>query len=118
MKQYDFAGMKKYIQLRSDTIDYVQAGMAEDWFFTAETIYKDANFVNNMDEIKEIAGISESVWATPVMEVHFKNGDIKFVDCFTGESTHGKPNWFELGTLSSVVQERVDNERILKLANK
>ena len=54
-----------------------------------------------------IGGIYGSSWATPVIELVFKNGDEKMIPCYNGERSGEKPIGFELGCISAPVQERI-----------
>lgn len=118
MKTYDFKNVKRYIQMHSDLIDEVSLGMAEDWGWTAECVYEDGRFKMDLDTTEEIAGISGSTWATPSMIVVFKDGREELIEVFKGQSTEGKPSWFELGVLSQPMQDYVDNINSPKLENK
>lgn len=114
MREYDFKSAKKYIQTHSDHIESATLGMKEDWFWTAETVYEEERFKIELDkEGLTIGGIISSNWATPVLNVIFKDGTEIFKDCFTGEQDCQKPEWFSLGCLSGPCQERVDEETAL-----
>lgn len=101
MADYDYKNIKKYIQMHSDLIDCVYLGMAEDWSWTEDLIYEDGSFLLDLDEEPHIQGICGSGWATPSMEVHFKDGSVEFKDAYCGEVTpEKKPKWFSLGEYS------------------
>ena len=108
-KMYDFKSAKRYIQMHSDIIDEVSLGMKEDWWWTAETLYENSRFILNLDTVTQIAGISGSPWATPAMRIVFKDGTEVFKDCYIGESTEQKPEWFSLGCLSQPMQDRINS---------
>lgn len=109
--EYDFKNIEKYIQMHSDVINTVYLGMKEDWWWTAEAVYEDGKvLVDFSDENLEIAGISGSYWATPLMEVSFKDGSEKNIEVGVGESTGEKPSWFELGCISQEVQDIRDGK--------
>lgn len=85
MKKYDTAFIKKYIEEHRDKIVSVCCGMKEDWFYTAETVFADGEFDSSYNwnsKSINVAGISGSTWATPIMEVSFKDGRTEIVDCF------------------------------------
>lgn len=105
MKKYDYANIKKYIQMHSDLIESVSLGIEEDWWWTAECIYEDSSFKVDLDIEPEIAGIKGSRWATPVMEVTFKDGSQQLKESFTGDSSTAKPEYFSLGVLSQECQD-------------
>ena len=106
MAKYDFKSAKRYIQMHSDLISSATMGMHEDWFWTAQTIYEDDKFSVNLDEKNlMIAGLIGSVWATPMLEIEFKDGTSVKKDCFIGAVGGQKPEWFKLGCLSQPVQD-------------
>lgn len=85
MKKYDTAFIKEYIEGRKDEIESVCCGMKEDWSWTAETVFRDGEFEPSFkwdSKSINVAGISGSTWATPIMEVSFKDGRTEIVDCF------------------------------------
>lgn len=111
MANYDYVNIKKFIQMHSDLIDRVVVGMQEDFYWTAETIYEDGRFLVDLDEEPHIAGIQGSSWATPVMDIYYKNGEEETKNAFVGEVTpEKKPEWFELGVLSSPYQDERDGK--------
>ena len=96
MADYDFKSAKRYIQMHSDIIDSASLGMAEDWGWTAETVYENGRFLVDLDECESIAGISGSSWATPTLEIEFKHNDTtEQKPCFVGEVGGQKPEWFK-----------------------
>lgn len=85
MKKYSTNAIKKYIEEHRRDIDYVDCGMREDWSWTAEIVFENDKFSENYDWDNDnisVAGISGSTWATPVMNVHFKDGNAEIVDCY------------------------------------
>ena len=104
MKKYDFQKAKKYIEENKDNILSVAMGMHEDWFWTADIVFAEGEYKASLAGGDLIAGIDGSCWATPVMEVIFKDGAEKIINCYTGESTEeGPPGLF--GSLSGPVQD-------------
>lgn len=92
MKNYDYLKAKKLIEENKDKISEAILGMSEDWFWTAETVFENGNFVIDLEEKGLcIAGISGSYWATPIIELVFKNGSVERHNCFTGTSDGTKP---------------------------
>jgi hypothetical protein len=61
---------------------------------------------NQFDHIL-IAGISGSSWATPTIQLEFKDGSSKMLSCYQGDSDCSKPSYFELGCLSSEAQANI-----------
>lgn len=115
MAEYDFAGAKKYIQMHSDLISSAALGMYEDWFWTAQTVYEDEKFCIDLDEKDlKIGGISGSDWATPTLEIEFKNGTETKKDCFVGDAGGQKPEWFTLGCLSEPIQKEREGLKLIE----
>lgn len=114
-KKYDYASAKKMIQMRSDVISSAHLGMEEDWFWTAIPVYGNGKFEVDLDKEPEIAGIRGSSWATPTLYLAYKDGQEEMIPCFTGESSSEKPEWFDLGVLSSPGQDWVEQVKRLKL---
>lgn len=104
--EYDYAKAKRYIQMHSDLIESAYLGMEEDWFWTAETVYTNGRFTVDLEEDDlRIAGIKGSYWATPTLEVHFKDGRVECKPCFIGDVGGEAPEWFSLGVLSQEVKD-------------
>lgn len=110
MKTYNYKEAKRYIQMHSDIIESASLGMAEDWWWTADAIYEDSKFIYDLDAEPVIAGIGGSIWATPTLEVEFKDGSVKSFPCYIGESSESKPPYFELGVISQEVQDIRDGK--------
>lgn len=105
MKQYDYLKAKRYIDENREKILYASLGMDEDWWWTAETVFKNGEFVINLQEKElEIAGISGSSWATPTLEIVFKDGTSEKFNCYVGESDAKSPP-YPLGCISTAVAE-------------
>jgi len=106
MVNYDFQKAKRYIQMHSDLIEEAALGMHEDWFWTAESIYRDGQFCVDLDYPNlQLGGISGSPWATPMLEVRMKDGKEIQKPCYVGDVTGERPEWFQLGILSQAVQD-------------
>ena len=80
MKHYDFKKAKELIAKNITDLESASLGMHEDWGWTSETIWRDGKYTESFDkgadEIDfEIAGINGSSWATPTLELIFKNGE-------------------------------------------
>lgn len=107
MAKYDFKSAKQYIEIHRDQIESASMGMHEDWFWTAQTVFENDEFRLDLDEDGlKLGGIDGSYWATPTLEIKFKDGREERKDCFTGDVDGQKPEWFGLGCLSGPVQER------------
>lgn len=105
MKRYDYNKARKIIEVNSNNIQEASLGMYEDWFWTAETVWDNGGFTNNLTKGTKIGGISGSHWATPTLELHFKDGERTMIPCFVGKSKENKPKFICLGVLSGPVQE-------------
>ena len=106
MKLYDFNKAKQLIEANRDNLSEASLGMHEDWFWTADTIFEDNEFVKELNDNTEIGGINGSRWATPTLQLKFKDDTDKMIPCYTGESC-GEPNTNFLGVLSSPVQQNI-----------
>lgn len=87
MKNYDYAKAKQLIEKHSKELEEASLGMHEDWGWTAETIWEDGEYKIDLDKSPEIAGISGSRWATPTIELIFKDGTEKMISCYEGENS-------------------------------
>ena len=95
MAKYDYKLAYYYIEGNKDKIESAYLGMHEDWWWTASVIFENGEYqVDLNDEDLVIAGISGSYWATPTMEVNFKDGSTKTFKCCEGESTGQTPVGF------------------------
>lgn len=87
MKTYDYELAKKIV----DTFDSLNVlssaclGMQEDWFWTAETIFENNLLIKELNEDTKIGGITGSSWATPVIKLELKSGEIEVFECFKGD---------------------------------
>lgn len=103
MKAYDFLKAKQLISENAENLSIASLGMYEDWAYTSETIWENGNyksdFPNDEESLEkyEIAGINGSVWATPTLELIFKDGEKKMHACYKGESSGARPPFFKLG---------------------
>lgn len=87
MKYYDYYKAKRLIC--ENKVDLVEAtlGMYQDWYWTAEPIWDSENgFRFNGDEKTiVIGGIKGSKWATPVLNLEYKDGNSEYIDCYFEE---------------------------------
>ena len=107
MKKYDFEKAKEIIEKEKDVLAEALLGMHEDWFWTGETIWENGEYKIELKEGVEIAGICGSKWATPVIKLEYKDGSERFLECYKGESTGKKSEFFQLGELSGPVQDSI-----------
>ena len=105
MKYYNFKKATELIEKNIDNLKSASLGMHEDWCWTATTVWGDGKFIKDFP--CEIGGITGSYWATPTLELEFKDGSNKMIECHdNGESTD-KPEYFQLGVLSQPVQDNI-----------
>ena len=106
MKTLDIEKAKLILTTFIDKIESMSAGMYEDWFWTANTIYSSAieNSLLHFDEQMKDVWISSS-WATPCIWITTKDGQEIVFECSNGES-NGKGSAM-LGCLSEPVQDKM-----------
>ena len=113
MKTYDFLKAKQLISENAENLVSASLGMHEDWAWTAETIWENGNYKSDFPtdeeslEKHEIAGINGSTWATPTIELIFKDGEEKMHACYKGKSSGTRSPFFKLGVLSQLVQDNI-----------
>lgn len=109
MKNYDYAKATEYINKHGDEIESVTLGMHEDWFWTAEAVWKNGEYTEDhrggLNDKTEIGGIKGSTWATPSMRIDYKDGTEKHIPCYVGESEKDSAPYNMLGALSGPVQD-------------
>lgn len=113
-KLYDFAKAKQMIEERKESLQSASLGMHEDWFWTAETIFEEGEFKKDLDDKNlEIGGITGSHWATPTIQLLFKDGEEEMIECSIGEQDMSLGEKVEQqimwtsGCLSQSVQENI-----------
>jgi len=118
MKKYDFQKAKAIIAKLGGDIVTASLGMNEDAFWTMETVYENGKYTRELNEGDEIAGISGSSWATPVLEVELKDGRTEVYACFSGESLGSIRKDFSssLGCLSGPCQVEREGVEIKEFA--
>ena len=107
MKNYNFNKAKQLIAENSEILESSSLGMHEDWFWTAETVWEDGNYKTELNDETTIGGISGSSWATPTIQLLFKDGTEKMIECSKGETDNDKPSFLQLGVLSQPVQDNI-----------
>lgn len=114
MKSYDFAKAKKFIEDNISSINSALLGMDEDWYWTAETIFEDGAFKVDLENPDcFIGGLKSSSWATPTLEIEYKDGIIKKYNCYIGESDGARCPEFLYGVISGrIAAERATEERL------
>ena len=106
MKTYDFNKAKSLIE-NTPNVESASLGMHEDWFWTAETVYEDGKFTTELNDDTKIGGINGSSWATPTLQICFKDGTEKMIEISAGQNDEEKPSWLQLGVLSQHCQDNI-----------
>jgi hypothetical protein len=89
MAKYDFQKAKRIIEEKKDSIKEASLGMHEDWFWTADTVFEDGEHLIDLDTVEKIAGIDGSYWATPTLQIEYKDGTKEAIPCYEGEKPSG-----------------------------
>lgn len=91
MKKYNFKKAFDFIEKNKEKIKEASLGMNEDWSWTADTIFENGEFTQDLSDDKlEICGINASTWATPTLEIVYKNDIIERMGCYLGKSDSNK----------------------------
>lgn len=113
MKTYDFKKAIELIEKDKENLVCATLGMHQDWFWTAETVWKDGVFTQDLSNPDhKIAGIKGSRWATPTLSLEYKDGTERMPPCFIRES-EGDATAQEalvrggMGVLSAPLQENI-----------
>lgn len=94
-KTIDWKKSKKIIEKEKDKIDYVRAGLTEDWGYTVGTIFMDGKYVEE-DENEFETPCYSSFWATPGIKINYKDGTEKVYECFieSNDCNPDIPEWW------------------------
>jgi hypothetical protein len=143
MKYFDFDKVKDKIESYKESLESADLGMHEDWFWTATPIWENGNYtrtiLSNKDAVKLheeyiearqngmsildeginkyedclIGGIMGSSWATPTLQLIFKDGSEDMIDVSYGdfekseyERNIEQSQWVS-GPLSSELQKNI-----------
>ncbi len=83
MKYYDYNKAKSIIKAnKKNGLVQASLGMKEDWYWTAETIWEDNKYNTKLKEDTKIGGINVSHWATPVLELIYKDETKLILNCY------------------------------------
>ena len=85
MKHYNKKFIREYIENHKEQIESVECFMREDYGWTCETVFEDGEFCkgfNWKDDYLRVSGLTGSTWATPTMEVEFKDGRTEIIECW------------------------------------
>lgn len=74
MKVFDNALIVSAIDKHKENIASADIGMFEDWFWTAEPIFKDGQYTQDLTKQTAMSGgINGSYWATPIIRIKTKD---------------------------------------------
>lgn len=115
--KYDYKKAKQFIEQNKENIKCASLGMHEDWWWTAETIFKDGEYKVNLDDKDlKIGCIDGSYWATPVLEVEYKDETTKIYHCHdNGEQRDAEPLVATLLIEGAITREVQSMRKELKL---
>lgn len=106
MKTYDFTKAKKIIAKEKENLRSAYLGMHEDWFWTAIDVWEDGKYKIQLKKDTLIVGINGSYWATPTLQLIYKDGKERMIEVSKGEN-YKKESPLQLGVLSGPVQEKI-----------
>lgn len=92
--------------------------MHEDWWWTANTVFEEGEYIIQLNNDTLIGGIKGSRWATPVLQVTLQDETVKTFSCFEGETNLSvedmliEQNIWASGCISGEVQENRFNQDI------
>lgn len=122
MKYYDYKKAKDFIEANKERITSASLGMHEDWFWTANEIYRDGEYLHKLPENgldiemeylekrragmsvfseeamaydHHIGGLFGSSFATPTLEVEYADGTSDNFECSMGEYDDSYPDRIE-----------------------
>jgi hypothetical protein len=106
--KYDFKKAKETILEHKDNLRSASLGMHEDWFWTVEEVFSEDEFTVDLETIEKIGGIASSNWATPTLQLEFKDGTDKMIPCHD-DTPHTKtqPPFPLGGVLSTPIQNAI-----------
>ena len=85
-KEVDWDRVMSFIEENKEKIESVYVGLAEDWNCTSGEVWNDENgYINEEDTYV----FGSSMWATPSMEVDFKDGANETYECWKQGSNSG-----------------------------
>lgn len=78
-RQIDWDLLKEFIEQHKTELESVVAGLSEDWGYTSGEVWNSKEGYINQDDTYVYAS---SPWATPAIDVTFKNGDSQSLECW------------------------------------
>lgn len=88
MKKYDGKLIRDFVEANKAQINTVHLGMKEDWTWTNKLLYnaEDGGYQFALgDGDVEVARITGSFWATPVMAVCYTDGKAEVIPCYSDD---------------------------------
>ncbi len=113
MKHYNKKFIREYIENHKEQIESVECFMREDWSWTCDTVFKDGEFCKGFDwkgKYLEVAGITGSTWATPTMEVEFKDGRTEIIECWIDDGDLFGQNYEQYLPLYKAMKDWLNSE--------
>lgn len=89
-KQVDWVKVKEFIEENKDIVQSVTVGLAEDWGYTSGEVWNSTDGYISKEDTYVYAS---SKWATPAMDVEFKNGTNETVEVWVNGDDSG--SYFE-----------------------
>lgn len=136
MKKYNYDKVKSLIEENKENLLSATLGMHEDWFWTADDVWKDGEYTLELMSNEEAEKMNES-WmksredglsifsdeardmmkhcvsgiyassATPALRLKFKDGEDWMIPVYVGESDKDAPPFLITGVLSGPVQDNI-----------
>lgn len=91
MKSYDIEKAKVIINNKTSILMSASIGLYEDWFWTASTVFENFEWTKEINQGDEIAGLTGSTWATPVVRLFYLDGTDECIPCYMGDSELHQP---------------------------
>ena len=124
MKNYNFNKAKQIILENLENLESASLGMHEDWFWTAETVWENGEYKNELNDETTISGIGGSSWATPTLQLLFKDGSEKMIECSEDETDNHLLNpasckivvssSFSIATIQSFLEFEKEQKKIMR----
>lgn len=95
-REFDWKKAKEFIDANSDKIASVTVGLAEDWTYTSGEVYENGKYIPQEDTYV----YASSSWATPAMDIEYKDGNTETVECWVIGSN--PESYFELSESEAV----------------
>lgn len=77
LRNLDWKGLVDFVEQHKDVINSVFAGLVEDWDWTGDEVYHE-----DFGWIEDNYAYTESIWATPIAYIHYKDGCDEILSVF------------------------------------